>query len=499
MARLTIDLLSGKEYLFNVDGGDTGSTTGGTVNFIPLSNTCYVNHDLVEDDVENRVFNAYDSAITWIQTNQVLSETNQWQIMLPSGTIPIVTIYEFIKINGGDGTVINELRSSVSASLIPSEPLKTANLSNCRINNLNVGEGNIIVLISSLVENIIDSVSYIVLFETIINGGLVENTIFLESINSQLVGVGGSLNIWNATNLSVNNNVDNIITDITLWNMIIGSNFSNFSGGTYNIDLVDDTTLINTSIDNGMTVVIPDNVILKTINCSGGFKVSGNGTWDNVGSKIDASKFSGNLDSTIVDTQSLANAVDALEIPLVDDTVTKTSDLQNDSNFITSSSLTKANIEGLKDTDSPTFADTLIPALADPASYDPATVAYLTELFGELSDSVKESILRTWGRLQDITNKVAGLQESTNNETTHKSSAISHGLGSVEDRLDNITDGVITKDANDDILSMMTFGETTVFNRDVNGDIESWENDTHVWTLTKTNGEIIGWTLTEKP
>lgn len=192
MARLTIDLLSGKEYLFNVDGGDTGSTTGGTVNFIPLSNTCYVNHDLVEDDVENRVFNAYDSAITWIQTNQVLSETNQWQIMLPSGTIPIVTIYEFIKINGGDGTVINELRSSVSASLIPSEPLKTANLSNCRINNLNVGEGNIIVLISSLVENIIDSVSYIVLFETIINGGLVENTIFLESINSQLVGVGGS-------------------------------------------------------------------------------------------------------------------------------------------------------------------------------------------------------------------------------------------------------------------------------------------------------------------
>ena len=60
--------------------------------------------------------------------------------------------------------------------------------------------------------------------------------------------------------------------------------------------------------------------------------------------------------------------------------------------------------------DSPTFADTLIPALADPASYDPATVAYLTELFGELSDSVKESILRTWGRLQDVTNKVAGLQ-----------------------------------------------------------------------------------------
>lgn len=86
--------------------------------------------------------------------------------------------------------------------------------------------------------------------------------------------------------------------------------------------------------------------------------------------------------------------------------------------------------------------------------------------------------------MQDITNKVAGLQDSTN---------------SVEDRLDNITDGVITRDANGDILSMMTFGETTVFNRDVNGDIESWENDTHEWTLTKTGDTITGWTLTEKP
>ena len=81
----------------------------------------------------------------------------------------------------------------------------------------------------------------------------------------------------------------------------------------------------------------------------------------------------------------------------------------------------------------------------------------------------------------------------------HKSSAISHGSGSVEDRLDNITDGVITKDFDDNIISITTFGETTTFNRDVNGDIESWENDTHICNLTKENGEITGWTLTEKP
>lgn len=101
-----------------------------------------------------------------------------------------------------------------------------------------------------------------------------------------------------------------------------------------------------------------------------------------------------------------------------------------------------------------------------------------------------------------VQNKVVDAGIKAHTEATanaHKSSAISHGSGSVEGRLDNITDGVITKDENDDIFSMMTFGETTVFNRDVSGNIESWENDTHIWNLTKENGEITGWTLTEKP
>ena len=109
----------------------------------------------------------------------------------------------------------------------------------------------------------------------------------------------------------------------------------------------------------------------------------------------------------------------------------------------------------------------------------------------ESSNAVKSSGIWTW---------VKGLFTThTTEANAHPSSAISHGSGSVEGRLDNITDGVITKDFDDNIISITTFGETTTFNRDVSGNIESWENDTHIWNLTKENGEITGWTLTEKP
>lgn len=172
--------------------------------------------------------------------------------------------------------------------------------------------------------------------------------------------------------------------------------------------------------------------------------------------------------------QSVTQALAKLFIP------TKTSELENDSNFITSSSLTKANIEGLKDTDSSTFADTLIPALADPASYDPATVAYLTELFGELSDSVKESILRTWGRLQDITNKVAGLQDGViweevfeHDITTFELSVDKDGKQLDERGILILVDGVVSSSLNNGTLRLNSIDSSTYWNSVNNGILNS--------------------------
>ena len=83
-----------------------------------------------------------------------------------------------------------------------------------------------------------------------------------------------------------------------------------------------------------------------------------------------------------------------------------TSDLNNDSGFITDSSLTKENIVGLKIADSPEFSDTQITSLAAEATYTPTVWAYLVSLFTSVPKSVKEHIVKIWERLQLIEDNV---------------------------------------------------------------------------------------------
>ena len=72
-------------------------------------------------------------------------------------------------------------------------------------------------------------------------------------------------------------------------------------------------------------------------------------------------------------------------------------------------------------------------------------------------------------------------------------------FGVVNSRLSNLTNGTITRDGNGNIATITTFGITTTFNRDKDGIITGWENDTHEWTLTRDeSGNITGWTFTEK-
>ena len=78
---------------------------------------------------------------------------------------------------------------------------------------------------------------------------------------------------------------------------------------------------------------------------------------------------------------------------------TNTSDLNNDSGFITDSSLTKENIVGLKIDSTPEFADTQITPLAVEATYTPTVWSYLVGLFNTVPKSVKEHIVKIWGEL----------------------------------------------------------------------------------------------------
>lgn len=114
-----------------------------------------------------------------------------------------------------------------------------------------------------------------------------------------------------------------------------------------------------------------------------------------------------------------------------------------------------------------------------------------SELTETSTNPVKSSGIWTW---------VKGLFTTHTTEAdAHPASAISHKDSTVAERLDNITEGSISRDGNNNITRITTFGEATIINRNGEGIITGWENDTHEWTLTKTGDTITGWTLTEKP
>ena len=54
---------------------------------ISLSNNVWVNQDAEQDNPDMMIFMSLDSAYAWILANGNLSETNQWVINLPAGTI----------------------------------------------------------------------------------------------------------------------------------------------------------------------------------------------------------------------------------------------------------------------------------------------------------------------------------------------------------------------------------------------------------------------------
>lgn len=62
--------------------------------------------------------------------------------------------------------------------------------------------------------------------------------------------------------------------------------------------------------------------------------------------------------------------------------------------------LEKENIYGLKKTDNPEFADSLITPLAAEATYTPSVWAYLIGLFTTVPKSVKDHIVKIWSRVQ---------------------------------------------------------------------------------------------------
>ena len=102
-----------------------------------------------------------------------------------------------------------------------------------------------------------------------------------------------------------------------------------------------------------------------------------------------------------------------------------------------------------------------------------------------------------------VQNKVVDAGIKAHTEATadaHPSSGISHRNSNVADRIDGITEGDVTRDAEGNLTSITTFGEATGFIRDAESNVIGWEDATHIRMIKYTAaGDFDGWTLTEKP
>lgn len=129
---------------------------------ILLSNTYWINLDLTENDIVNRIFRSWLDAKDWIIANTTYSESNLHQINLPAGNVGDVTLEEGIRLSVTDATVIETLRSNVTFDGGLNTVLK-AYLSGAIINNLDlVGDGKCCALYNCVVNNVIAATSQVI-------------------------------------------------------------------------------------------------------------------------------------------------------------------------------------------------------------------------------------------------------------------------------------------------------------------------------------------------
>jgi hypothetical protein len=266
---------------------------------IPLSNTAWINQDFEENSAP--IFKTYDDAIEWIQENGNPSKENQWQIMLPGGLIPIVTVHEHIKPTGGEGTIIGELRSDVDITLNPIDAMETSYISNVQVIKLNVGHEKILSISNSVIYEIEDNYCMILSNDTTYLNGELSATIFFSLINSTISGIGGIIFLGHLFNVNIsrlkpNTKIRNAISDLSFSNVYFFDNF--------HIQMERDLVIRNSFIDDENEIQLGGHK-LTTINCTGNFNVTGTGTWENKGIACNI-EFDG---TTYTDTISLLTAM----------------------------------------------------------------------------------------------------------------------------------------------------------------------------------------------
>ncbi|MCK9417200.1 hypothetical protein M0Q97_11160 [Candidatus Dojkabacteria bacterium] len=194
-SKLTIEEMDNNLlYLESLSG--TSSTS-----IIPLSKTVWVNLDLTENNETQRIFKTYDEAVAWILANDTPSEINQWQIILPGGLVPALSIYPWIRISGMNGTTIEKVDTTVIYST--SADIFSAIIQNAQILELNVTtENSTLALMNCTVTNTVSNglTSECIMFvsDCLFLGGDFISYNFYNCKNTQFMAHSSITNCWGA-------------------------------------------------------------------------------------------------------------------------------------------------------------------------------------------------------------------------------------------------------------------------------------------------------------
>lgn len=165
-----------------------------------LSKVVYVNYDLMVDNIEGRVFISYANAVQWVIDNAgVLSETNQWTIILPSGLITEdVAKYKYIELEFMPGCILETLKSNVNFQT--GTDYFHAIVQNVYVKNIILEEGRFLLIGNSIIQNIQCTISgRLFISSCIINGNCDFDNIETDLLYSF---IGNNANVVGFNNVS---------------------------------------------------------------------------------------------------------------------------------------------------------------------------------------------------------------------------------------------------------------------------------------------------------
>lgn len=139
-------------------------------------NVAYINAGI--DDSDNRIFETYKEAVTWITANGSPTAKNQWSVLTSGYLDEDIELVEFINL---DGYIGSSVKSVVSTTDYANSNIFNIDVKNLTIETLYVAEGKKVSLNDCIINNVVpvadDGNGYLYLRDCSVFGGDFSNTL----------------------------------------------------------------------------------------------------------------------------------------------------------------------------------------------------------------------------------------------------------------------------------------------------------------------------------